>query len=136
MKSIEQKLQAAKQRIDELGKALNVDSVKADIADKVKSRDKIEATLSAIDDEISSLHKLSSLTAEFDLKKSALQAKEEELENLKKKHGESIKILLNVQELEQTKLKDTLERHHQKLVCDYYYFFFVYITLHVCKISL
>lgn len=118
MKSIEQKLQAAKQRIDELGKALNVDSVKADIADKVKSRDKIEATLSAIDDEISSLHKLSSLTAEFDLKKSALQTKEEELENLKKKHGESIKILLNIQELEQTKLKDTLERHHQKLVCD------------------
>jgi len=118
LKSIEQKLQTAKQRIDELGNALNVDSVKADIGDKVKSRDKIEASLSAIDDEISFLHKLSSLTAEFELKKSALQTKEEELENLKRKHGDSIKILLNIQELEQTKLKDTLERVHQKLVRD------------------
>lgn len=97
---------------------MNVDSVKADIGDKIKSRDKIEANLSAIDDEISSLHKLSSLTAEFELKKSALQTKENELENLKKKHGDSIKILLNIQELEQTKLKDTLERIHQRLVCD------------------
>ncbi|XP_011873097.1 PREDICTED: DNA repair protein RAD50-like, partial [Vollenhovia emeryi] len=118
LKSIEQKLQTAKQRIDELSnalKSLNVDSMKADIADKIKSRDKIEATLSAIDDEISSLHKLSSLTAEFELKKSALQAKEDELENLKKKHGDNIKTLLNVQELQQTKLKDTLERVHQRL---------------------
>lgn len=97
---------------------MNVDSVKTDIGNKIKSRDKIEASLSAIDDEISSLHKLSSLTAEFELKKSALQAKENELENLKKKHGDSIKILLNIQELEQTKLKDTLERVYQKLVHD------------------
>lgn len=118
MKSIEQKLQTAKQRINELSNALNVDSVKTEIGDKIKSRDKIEASLSAIDDEISSLHKLSSLTAEFELKKSALQAKEDELENLKKKHGDSIKVLLNIQELEQTKLKDTLERVHQKLVRD------------------
>lgn len=118
MKAIEQKLQTAKQRIDELSNAMNVDSVKADIGDKIKSRDKIEANLSAIDDEISSLHKLSSLTAEFELKKSALQAKENELENLKKKHEDSIKILLNIQELEQTKLKDTLERIHQRLVRD------------------
>ncbi|XP_011865246.1 PREDICTED: DNA repair protein RAD50-like, partial [Vollenhovia emeryi] len=115
LKSIEQKLKTAKQRIDELSNALNVDSMKADIADKIKSRDKIEATLSAIDDEISSLHKLSSLTAEFELKKTALQAKEDELENLKKKHGDNIKTLLNVQELQQTKLKDTLERVHQRL---------------------
>ncbi|XP_011173530.2 DNA repair protein RAD50 [Solenopsis invicta] len=115
LKSIEQKLQTAKQRIDELSGALNVDSVKADIAEKIKSRDKIETSLNAIDDEISSLHKLSSLTAEFELKKSALQAKEEELENLKRKHGDSIKVLLNIQELEQIKLKDTLERIHQKL---------------------
>ncbi|XP_012527415.1 DNA repair protein RAD50 [Monomorium pharaonis] len=114
LKSIEQKLQTAKQRIDELSSALNVDSVKADIADKIKSRDNIETTLNAIDDEISSLHKLSSLTAEFELKKSALQAKEEELENLRRKHGDSIKVLLNTQELGQIKLKDTLERLHQK----------------------
>lgn len=108
----------AKQRIDELSNALNVDSVKADIGNKVKSRDKIEASLSAIDDEISALHKLSSLTAEFELQKSALQAKGDELEKLKKKHGDSIKILLNIQELEQTKLKSNLERVHQKLVGD------------------
>lgn len=54
---------------------------------------------------------------EFDLKKSALQAKEEEMENLKKKHGDNIKVLLN-QELQQTKLEKTLERVHQQLVCD------------------
>lgn len=97
---------------------MNIDSVKTEIGDKVKSRDKIEANLSAIDDEISSLHKLSSLTAEFELKKSALQAKEDELENLKKKHGDNIKVLLNIQKLEQRKLKDTLEGVHQKLVSD------------------
>lgn len=115
LKSIEQKLQAAKQKIDELSNALDVDSVKTDIANKIKSRDKIEANLSAIDDEISSLHKLSSLKTEFDLKKSTLQAKEEELENLKRKHGNSIKTLLNTQELQQTKLKITLDRVHQQL---------------------
>lgn len=69
-----------------------------------------------IDDEISSLHKLSSLTTEFDLKRSALQAKEEELENLKRKHGNSIKTLLNIQDLQQMKLKTTLDRVHQQLV--------------------
>lgn len=118
LKSIEQKLQMAKQRIDELSNALNVDAVKADIGNKVKSRDNIEASLNAIDDEISALHKLSSLTAEFELQKSALQAKGDELETLKKKHGDSIKIVLNIQELEQTKLKNNLERVHQKLVSD------------------
>ncbi|KMQ92902.1 dna repair protein rad50 [Lasius niger] len=115
LKSIEQKLQAAKQKIDELSNALDVDSVKADIGNKVKSRDKMETSLSAIDDEISSLHKLTSLTTEFNLKKSTLQAKEEELENLKKKHGDNIKALLNIQELQQMKLKNTLERVHQQL---------------------
>lgn len=122
MKSIEQKLQTAKQRIDELNNTLDVDSVKADIESKIKSRDKIEASLSAIDDEISSLHKLSSLTAEFELKKSALQAKEEELENLKTKHGNSIKTLLNIQQLPETKLKNTLERVHQQLVRNQFFF--------------
>lgn len=127
MKSLEQKLETAKQRIEELGNALNVDSVKTDIEDKIKFRDKIEANLNAIDNEISSLHKLSSLTAEFELKKPALQAKEEELENLKRKHGDSIKELLNIQELEQIKLKDTLERVYQKLVGVFYLY-----TLCVC----
>ncbi|XP_029680101.1 DNA repair protein RAD50 [Formica exsecta] len=115
LKSIEQKLQAAKQKTDELNNALDVDTIKVDIENKVKSRDKIEASLSAIDDEISSLHKLSSLKTEFDLKRSVLQAKEEELENLRRKHEDSIKTLLNIHELQQTKLKTTLEHVHQQL---------------------
>lgn len=118
MKSLEQKLQAGKQRIEELGKMLDVDAVKADIEKNIKSRDKIETNLNAIDEEISSLHKLSSLTAELELNKSALQAKEEELENLKRKHGDNIKVLLNIQELQQTKLKNNLERVRQQLVHD------------------
>lgn len=118
MKTIEQKLQVAKQRVDELSNALDVDSVKADIENKIKSRDKIEISLSAIDDEISSLHKLSSLTAELELKKSTLRTKEEELKSLKEKHGDSIKTLLNIQELQETKLKISLDRVYQKLVCD------------------
>lgn len=93
----------------------------------------METSLSAIDDEISSLHKLTSLTTEFNLKKSTLQAKEEELENLKKKHGDNIKALLNIQELQQMKLKNTLERVHQQLV---YNLFFVYVYSHACKILL
>lgn len=97
---------------------MDADSVKKDIENKIKSRDEIEENLSAMDDEISSLHKLSSLTAEFELNKSTLQAKEEELENLKKKHGDKIKTLLNVQELQEIKLKNTLERLHQQLVCN------------------
>jgi exonuclease VII large subunit len=116
--SIEQKLQTAKQNIEELNNSLDVDSVKNNIENKVKSRDKMEASLSAIDDEISSLHKLSSLTAEFELKKSTLQAKKEELENLKKKHGDKIKELLDTQELQEIKLKSALERIQQRLVCD------------------
>lgn len=92
-----------------------MDSVKADIESNIKSRDKIEANLTAIDDEISSLHKLSSLTAEFELKKSTLQTKEEELQNLKEKHGKDIKTLLNIPEL-QCKLTNSLKRVHQDLV--------------------
>ncbi|EFN87868.1 DNA repair protein RAD50 [Harpegnathos saltator] len=115
LKSLEEALQTAKQRIDDISKMLDVDSVKADIKSKVKSRDKIEESLSAVDDEISSLHKLSSLTAEFELKKSTLQAKEEEFENLKRKHGEDIKTLLNVPELQHTKLRSSLQRVHQQL---------------------
>jgi len=116
--SIEQKLQTAKQNIEELNNSLDVDSIKNDIENKVKSRDKMEASLSAIDDEIFSLHKLSSLTAEFELNKSTLQAKKEELENLKKKHGDKIKVLLDTQELQDIKLKSALERIQQPLVRD------------------
>ncbi|KYN15217.1 DNA repair protein RAD50 [Trachymyrmex cornetzi] len=115
LKSIEQERKTEKQKIDELVNAVNVDSLEAEKANKVKSKHKIEANLSSIDDEIFSLHKLSSLMAELEIRKSALQTKEEELKNLKRKHGDSIKVLLNIQELEQTKLKDTLERVHQKL---------------------
>lgn len=95
-----------------------MDSVKADIESNIKSRDKIEANLTTVDDEISSLHKLSSLTAEFDLKKSTLQSKEKELENLKEKHGEDIKTLLNIRELRHTKLTNSLKHVHQELVCN------------------
>jgi len=118
LKSIEQERKREKQKIDELVNAVNVDSLETEKANKVKSKHKIEASLSSIDDEIFSLHKLSSLMAELEIRKSALQAKEEELKNLKRKHEDSIKVLLNIQELEQTKLKDTLERVHQKLVRD------------------
>lgn len=118
MKSVEQTVKAAKDKIDELGNALNVDSVKSDIKDKTISRDKMEASLNAVDNEISSLHKLSSLTAEFELNKSALKAKEAELDNLKQKHGDKIKELLNIQELQHVKVKSSLERVHQQLVCD------------------
>lgn len=117
LKSLEQGLQAAKQRVDEISNALDVNSVKTTIESNIKSRDKIETSLSAVDDEISSLHKLSSLTAEFELKKSTLQTKEEEYENLKRKHGEDIKVLLNIQELQDIKLKNSLQRVHQQLVC-------------------
>lgn len=116
LKSTEQELQAAKQKLEELGKMLDVNSVKADIEKKIKSRETIETNLNAIDEEIFSLHKLSSITAEFELNKSALQAKEEELENLKRKHGDDIKVLLNVQELQQTKLTNNLNLIHQQLV--------------------
>jgi len=116
--SIEQKLQTAKQNIEELSNSLDVDSIKNDIESKIKSRDKMETSLSAIDDEISSLHKLSTLTVEFELNKSTLQTKKEELENLKKKHGDKIKVLLDTQELEEIKLKSALERIQQRLVCD------------------
>ncbi|XP_036147939.1 DNA repair protein RAD50-like isoform X2 [Monomorium pharaonis] len=40
---------------------------------------------------------------------------EEELENLKRKHEDNIRVLLNIQELGQMKLKDTVERLYQKL---------------------
>nr|XP_012218827.1 PREDICTED: DNA repair protein RAD50-like [Linepithema humile] len=117
--SIEQKLQAAKQKVEKLGNALDVDSVKAYLENSIKSRDEIEASLSAIDDEISSSHKLSLLTAEFDLRKSALQAKEEELQNLKAKHGDSLKKILGVQEISevpQDNLTYTLDYIRRQLV--------------------
>lgn len=116
MKSIEQELQVAKQAIDELGKTFNIDSAKADIEKNRKSREDINASLNTLDDEISSLHKLSSLTAELELNKSAWQAEEKGLENLKQKHGNSIKALLNIQDLQNVKLKKTLEHVHQQLV--------------------
>lgn len=95
-----------------------MDSVKKDIESNIQSRDKIETNLNAVDNQISSLHKLSSLTVELELKKSALKLKEEELENLKKKHEEDIKTLLNIKELQNTKLKSSLQRVHQQLVCN------------------
>lgn len=116
LKSIEQRLQVAKEKLDELANSLDSDAVKKEIETKKKSRDNIEASLSTIDDEISSLHKVSSLTTQFELNKSTLEAKERELKTLKEKHGDKIKALLNVQELQEIKLKNTLGRIHQQLV--------------------
>lgn len=116
MKSLEQKLQVARQRIDEISKTLNVDSVKADIEKNIKSRNDIDIRLNALDDEISSLHKLSSLMTELELNNSTLRNKEKDLENLKQMHGDKIKTLMNIQELQDTKLKKTLEHVQQQLV--------------------
>lgn len=100
-----------------------MDFTKADIENKIKQKKKMEADLNAIDNDISALHKLSSLTAEFELNKSVLLAKREELTTLREKHGDNIKALLDIQELPQTKLQNTLERIHQKLVHSNIYLF-------------
>lgn len=93
-----------------------MDTMKKEIADKIKIRDETDTLLNTIDEEINLLLKQSSLQAELELNKSTLIIKEKEIEKLKKKHEEKIISLLDIKDLSQIKLKNNFDMVQEELV--------------------
>lgn len=116
LNSIEASMQVIKNKMQQLNEELNVEDAKKEVQDKIKLRDETEAFLSAVDEEISSLLKQSSLQAELKLHKDTLLAKEKEIEGLRNKHESTIKSLFDIKELSQVKLKNNLETTQKELV--------------------
>ncbi|XP_017755728.1 PREDICTED: LOW QUALITY PROTEIN: DNA repair protein RAD50 [Eufriesea mexicana] len=109
LNSIDLKIKEAQAKIQQLNQELDVNTVNKQVADKIKTRNKMETLLNTVDEEIALLLKQSSLQAELELNKSTLLTKEEEIEKLKNKHKEKIMILLDIKEIPQTKLKSNLD---------------------------
>ncbi|XP_076276381.1 DNA repair protein rad50 [Lasioglossum baleicum] len=115
LNSIESKMQTVKNKIEHLNETMNVDEAKEEVARKIISRNEKEAMLNAVDEEIASLLKQSSLQAELELHNNSLVSKEKELQKLKDKHEETIKNLLDMKELIQVKLKNRLDTTQKEL---------------------
>lgn len=116
MNFIESKLQKVQIRIQQLNDAIDVDTMKKEIDDKIKIRNEMDTLLNTIDEEITLLLKQSSLQTELELNKSALVIKEKEIEKLKKKHEEKIISLLDIKDLSQIKLKNNFDMIQKELV--------------------
>ncbi|XP_076644408.1 DNA repair protein rad50 [Halictus rubicundus] len=116
LNSIESEMKTVQDKIEHLNETMNVDEAKEEVARKIKSRDETEAVLNAVDEEIASLLKQSSLEAELELHNTSLASKEKELQKLKDKHGETIKNLLDMKELTQVKLKNKLDTTQKELI--------------------
>ncbi|XP_076621911.1 DNA repair protein rad50 isoform X1 [Colletes latitarsis] len=114
--SLETKMNVVKRKIEQLSKIMDVDTAKKEVLDKIKTRDETDALLNAVDEEIASLLKQSSLQAELEIHKSTLLSKETELQKLKAKHEETILKLLDIKELTQTKLKNDLNVAQKELI--------------------
>ena len=115
LNSIESKLQAVRNKVQELGESMDVENEKKQVQIKIKLRDETEALLNATDEEIALLLKESSLQAELELHKSNLIFKEEEVQKLKDKHGDTIMNLLDIKELPRNRLKNNLDAVQKKL---------------------
>lgn len=116
MNFIESKLQKVQIKIQQLNDAIDVDTMKKEIDDKIKIRNEMDTLLNTIDEEITLLLKQSSLQTELELNKSALVIKEKEIEKLKKKHEEKIISLLDIKDLSQIKLKNNFDMVQKELV--------------------
>ncbi|XP_034187721.1 DNA repair protein rad50 [Osmia lignaria lignaria] len=116
LNSIESKLENVKRKIQELNEVMDVDAAKEEVLDKTKLRNEMEIRLNAIDEDIASLLKQSSLQAELELNKSALLSKEKEIEKLKEKHEQKLMKLLNVTKLPESKLKNKLDTVQKQLM--------------------
>nr|XP_033326121.1 DNA repair protein RAD50-like [Megalopta genalis] len=115
LNTIESKMQTVKTKIEHLNETLNVNTAKEEVTGKIKLRDETEAKLNAVDEEITSLLKQSSLQAELELHNNSLVSKEKELQKLKDKYEEIIKNLVDVKELTQIKLKNKVDTTQREL---------------------
>ncbi|KAK2581137.1 hypothetical protein KPH14_007949 [Odynerus spinipes] len=116
LNSVEAKLAETNKKIDALSQSLDIDDIKEQINTESSIKDALEVELSAVDDEIERLHEHAALQTEMTLHKSTQQAKEREVKCFKEKHEDKIKMLLKVNEVPCTKLKDKLDAIQQKLV--------------------
>ncbi|XP_012255537.2 DNA repair protein RAD50 [Athalia rosae] len=112
---INSKLQEANKNVDCLAGSLDVNIVKKNILDAIKNRDEMEMNLDKINKEVTLLQQQSSLNGELDLLKSNLSAKEKDVQKLKNKHEDNLKMLLNVKVLPDTDLKRALNRVQDSL---------------------
>ncbi|XP_047370833.1 DNA repair protein RAD50 [Vespa velutina] len=114
--SVETKLVDINKKIDDLSQSCDVNNIKEQINDETAIRDTLELEITAIDAEIEVLHKHATLQAEMALHNSTMETKEKEVECFKKKHEDTIKMLLESDTLPHTKLKDILDPVQQKLM--------------------
>ncbi|XP_053973732.1 DNA repair protein RAD50 [Hylaeus volcanicus] len=115
LNSMESKMNEVKNRLQQLSETMDVDAARKEVLDKTKLRSETDAMLNAVDEEIASLLKQSSLQAELEIHKSSLLSKEKDLEKLKVKHEETIMKLLNINELTETKLRTYFDAAQKKL---------------------
>ncbi|KAI4479172.1 hypothetical protein M0804_011311 [Polistes exclamans] len=116
LNSLKENVALVNKTIQDLSKSCDVSSLNKQINAEISSRDAMEAEINTLDEEIEVLHKHATLQAEISLHKSTMKAKEEEIQNFKNKHEDTIKILLETDKLPHTKLKDKLVPAQEKLM--------------------
>ncbi|KAI4500795.1 hypothetical protein M0802_004006 [Mischocyttarus mexicanus] len=116
LSSLDENFKKMNQVIQDIKKSCDVSSLNEQIGDEITMRDATEVEINTVDEEIEILHKRVALESEMSLHKSTMQAKKKEIECFKKKHEDTIKMLLESDEIPHTKLKDKLVPVQEKLM--------------------
>lgn len=113
---MEKELSAADDKIKNLSNSCDIKGQEANIEKEQSAIEELEISLAVVDEELSALHRQSSLQAELELIKSYKEAKQLDLNSMKSKHEASIRQLLNSGSMKNVKIKNKLQDAEANLV--------------------
>lgn len=120
--------QEASDSYEKIVNSLDIEDIKSQLNETSKKQKTLEDDINKIDNEISSLHRFSSIQAEMELLQSSLKTKENDIEKIKSKHGKALKKLFQVEEVPMKKLRGDLEEIQRKLV--------IFMSIRFCAMEL
>ncbi|KAL7302008.1 hypothetical protein TKK_0005245 [Trichogramma kaykai] len=112
----ESNLQTATQQYENLLKDFNEESLKEELQKYNKQRKEYDSRITLLDQEINSLHKLSSMQAELELHQNQLKDKEVEISALKKKHSNNLMVFFGSETVPEKQFKKHIEKIHSSLL--------------------
>ncbi|CAD6213454.1 GSCOCG00004077001-RA-CDS [Cotesia congregata] len=115
LEAVNAKLERVSKQVDEISLAVKQGNFSQKIVAKERELEKQELESAKIDILLSKMQDASSLKVKFENLTTEINVKWREIDELKKKHGDSIKKLLGVNEVPSSQLKDRVNRVHQTL---------------------
>lgn len=117
LNEIDSKVDKANRRVDELKKNIDIDGLKRQIREATAKEENYEAEISRVDKEISQLREQSAVHIKLASSQSELAEKVKEVDALREKHGDNLRMLLGKKNFSETNMTNTMNEVQGVLVC-------------------